>query len=188
MTLTEQITRALVLHLSSSGSLILTNVFVNPSPWECDVLAVTKTFCLTEYEIKVSVNDFRADFRKDAWFINRGNFYGSMKIRKHDYYLKGLPSGLDTKNVPTIPKKFVFVAPRGMISATNIPAQYGLMEFGDDRFGRPRVRLVKRPKDNKLSKPIEPWQLFHMARKAASQESIEASTVGDTEREWQIDI
>lgn len=45
--------------------------------WECDVLSVTKSGMFMEWEIKISRNDFAADFkkRKHKFFEKRSEYY-----------------------------------------------------------------------------------------------------------------
>lgn len=185
MNLTEQITQALVSKLSYKGSLILRNVYVHPSPWECDVLHVTKTLCWTEYEIKVSVEDFKADFRKcvNSWSSKKAGL--DSRLRKHVVYREGRHHAWP--NTP-VPKRFFFVTPKGLISPSDVPDPCGLLEVEIEKNGYARWKVTKNPKQIKHHLPITHGQLFELAKKATYKTHMHKASVLDTEREWQIDL
>jgi len=72
--------------------------------WECDLLAVTRSEFLIEYELKANYSDFKADFTK---------------IKKH----KRLASGKGTAS------RFYYVAPYGILSLREIPEYAGLIVY-----------------------------------------------------------
>ena len=76
---------------------------------ELDVMLVSKSMYVTEFEIKVSLSDFRADFKKEkheGFSIRRGG-----KIRR-----------------------FFFVCPYGMIPPDLIPDYAGLIYVDENGF------------------------------------------------------
>lgn len=60
--------------------------------WECDVLSVNYNDQTTEYEIKKSRNDFKADFNKKEKHFQTSNGYGA------NYFYYACPFGLIHKN------------------------------------------------------------------------------------------
>lgn len=84
-------------------------------PWECDVLTVTKDRCATEWELKISRSDFKADFKKP----------------KHRQFRQGDGGYI---------KRFWYVVPQGLVDIHEIPSYAGLMYYyrkGNDRYLRP---------------------------------------------------
>ena len=96
-------------------------------PWECDVLSITKSGYATEYEIKISRSDFKADFKKP----------------KHRGFEKGIGGMIC---------RFWYVVPNGMITADEVPEYAGLMychKKGDKRWIEP-VKYPTRLKSKKI--------------------------------------
>ncbi len=80
--------------------------------WESDLLAVSKeTNYITEYEVKISRNDFKADFKK---------------LDKHqlisDCYKYNFTSD--------IPNYFYYATPPGLLDKSEVPRYAGLIEIG----------------------------------------------------------
>lgn len=94
---------------------IVPNIYIYN--WESDVLAVNrKSKYVTEFEIKISKYDFKADFNKKE---------------KHRL--------LEFKNKPQmIPNYFYYVTPPGLLDKKDIPSYAGLIEIGTS------VRYIKR--------------------------------------------
>ena len=85
-----------------------------PMRWhECDLALVTVAGYFREYEIKLSVADFRADGRKS---------------QKHRLLAEGHPFG---------PVQFWYVVPQGLLAGESLPPWAGLIEMEQ----RPRWRL-----------------------------------------------
>lgn len=73
---------------------------------ECDVIAVTKSMIVTEFEVKISRADFKKDFKKG----------------KHQYL-----SGKLSNDYRNIPNRFFFVCPTGLIKVEEVPEHAGLI-------------------------------------------------------------
>lgn len=88
--------------------------------WECDVFEVTKAGCFYEYEIKLSVADFKADARKEnrKWIDGYGEDAKYDVTNKHDLLSKGDSRG---------PQRFFFVVPKELADQIVIPAWAGLI-------------------------------------------------------------
>ena len=74
--------------------------------WECDLVSVTKSGFMHEYEIKISLSDFKADFNKPNG--------------KHET-LK--------KRIKDIPSRFWYVTYGFAVSISDIPEYAGLIEI-----------------------------------------------------------
>ena len=114
---------------STRSELIIPN-FRAPNWHECDVFQVAKSLYWVEFEIKISVSDFRADFNKEA---------------KHAT-LKAGDSLLG-------PRRFWYVMPTDIAEKVkaDIPAYAGLM-IAKDIDGYVRLRVVKKAPTLKSAK------------------------------------
>jgi len=85
-----------------------------PRRWhECDVYAITKTGYGVEVEVKISVADFRADFKK--------------KKRKHKAFAMAMQVDCSPGFATGGPRRYYFAAPKGMIGIDDIPDYAGLL-------------------------------------------------------------
>lgn len=55
------------------------------SDWEIDVLSLNKSNYLTEFEVKISRSDFKADAKKKKWVFYQ-NTNGWLKVSNYFYY------------------------------------------------------------------------------------------------------
>ncbi|MBD3174333.1 MAG: hypothetical protein GF320_04080 [Armatimonadia bacterium] len=102
--------------------------------WECDIFGVTKAGLAHEFEIKLSVADFKADAAKDGFWL--GN---ELRSRGPD-----TPDSIETLNKhellaarsPRGPSRFYFVLPEELCDQVELPDWAGLR--GISRSG-PRV-------------------------------------------------
>lgn len=81
--------------------------------YESDVLAITSSKLVTEVEVKVSLSDFKADFKKTA---------------KH----YRLSKGIDDNYGAHIPNRFYFACPSELIHIDMIPPYAGLIYVKED--------------------------------------------------------
>lgn len=112
--------------------------------WECDVFELTAKDFFREYEVKLSLADFRADAKKNG----HGKYNWQTKeyegaTNKHELLAKGDPVG---------PCQFSFVTPVDLVPMAELPSWAGLLELHDRGEGyRPTHRWtisekVKAPK------------------------------------------
>lgn len=66
------------------SELVFSNFYIGE--YECDILRISKTDMLYEYEIKISVSDFKADFAKQNKTWTNGQLITEMK---HDSIVSG---------------------------------------------------------------------------------------------------
>ena len=87
---------------------------------ESDIIAVSKTGYLIEYEVKISRSDFLADRRKGKW---------------KEY----------ATHYNTAPKSFYYVVPEGIVKKEELPFFAGLIEFRENE-GKYIFTTIVKPK------------------------------------------
>jgi len=89
-----------------------------PKWWECDVFAILKSGYCEEVEIKVSVADYKNDFKKkrDGY---QEQYMGKRSVKKHD---------LLAARAHICPNRFWYMVPSGMLDGIEIPEYAGLIE------------------------------------------------------------
>lgn len=96
---------------------------------ESDMILITKSGYVYEFEIKVSRSDFFADFRK--MFATRPT-----SVTKHDV----LAGRHRPKSLAGLPKMFYFCVPSGLVKPDEVPPHAGLIEFAADAYGRAAIK------------------------------------------------
>ena len=84
---------------------------------ECDIISVSKSDYIYEYEIKISRADYKKDFIKEK--------HSQMIRENHTKIVKGEMMYLS-------PNYFNFITPRGLISLEEVPEYAGLIYINDD--------------------------------------------------------
>lgn len=85
--------------------------------FESDILAVTPSLLVTEIEIKLSVSDYKADFKKTAKHLRMIN-----KTHTH---------------IKPIPNRFFYACPKGMLNVSHqIPSYAGLLWIDERGYSR----------------------------------------------------
>ena len=84
---------------------------------ECDVISVSKSDYIYEYEIKISRADYKKDFIKEK--------HSQMIRENHTKIVKG-------EMIYLSPNYFNFITPRGLISLEEVPEYAGLIYINDD--------------------------------------------------------
>lgn len=115
--------------------------------WECDVFEVTKAGYFTEYEVKLTRADFKADAtkarldygapRKEVMPDGTFRLLPMPTIEKHQLLSAGDVRG---------PSRFFFVAPSGLLDGLTIPPWAGLIEIypsGEHLFERRKIAAPK---------------------------------------------
>jgi hypothetical protein len=68
--------------------------------WESDVISVTRAGFVTEFEIKISKADFKADAKKERARLlvapEQNGFFGSYSVKRPNYFFYVVPSGNDS--------------------------------------------------------------------------------------------
>ncbi len=108
----KNIEGALSMYLYEKQHSPITTHFTGLGLGECDVISVSKSNYIYEYEVKISRSDFFADFKKD----------------KHTPMLEGKSTKGD---VYLSPNYFYFVSPTNLISIEEVPTYSGLIYMND---------------------------------------------------------
>jgi len=99
--------------------------------WESDLLSVTTSGLVHEFEIKITKSDFLADFKKTP-FRRHGRFQS-----RHEW--------LANASVKRRPNYFWFAVPAGLLLAEDVPAHAGLIWIEDkSQYLYSRVLIVKK--------------------------------------------
>ena len=83
--------------------------------WECDVFEVTRAGYFREYEVKMTISDFKADRKKGAgldWHYKEGHWHRGPGESKHKRLEGGDAAG---------PCQFWFVTPLGLVATEPKP-------------------------------------------------------------------
>lgn len=103
--------------------------------WECDVFEVTPSGYFCEYEIKLTLSNFRADFEKRKSHWHRGQ--QQMVARdKHQQLLQDFTD--------VTPRRFFFVCPSGLIPEAEVPAYAGLIYVSEHLTEHQIIRAPER--------------------------------------------
>lgn len=164
-----KISEAIRFRIARPGSFTMTNTFVKNSPWEADVLRVLKSGYWHEYEIKLSVSDYRADFRKKV------TSWKKESARKHDLYKSPDVLRFDSvygggwrhkKLLIPKPATYHFVTPAGLLDGITLPDHVGLIEVAErDRGAGLDCKTVKRAPRLKSPTKLSWQQLFNLCLK-----------------------
>ncbi|MCP4707126.1 MAG: hypothetical protein GY869_00755 [Planctomycetes bacterium] len=76
--------------------MVVPNVHI-PMWWECDLWVLLRSGYTAEYEIKLSVRDFKADFKKRWGFDNKHELMENRSTRAPNRYFFILPKGLEVE-------------------------------------------------------------------------------------------
>jgi len=130
---------------------ILPNCY--PRRWfECDLLAITRASYFYEYEIKLTVSDFRADAKKGQLpqhMIKYYKRYGFPEGKtKYDKLSDGSEYG---------PSKFWYIVPEGLIDVAQLPDFAGLIYITERNTHlffceikkAPRLHLNRMPEESR---------------------------------------
>lgn len=89
--------------------------------WESDLIILSKTGLTTEYEVKLSVQDFNRDHKKKI--VGKVDFFYEKKSK--------LASIQDGEG----PNRFFYVFPRGMIEDSRVPEWAGIIHICSHVWG-----------------------------------------------------
>lgn len=148
--------------------------YTPPHWWECDMFELTAAGYFREYEVKVTLSDFRRDVEKQNELRGSGEWTGeagqkkwvAKYEKKHD-----LLEGGDLRG----PSQFFYVTPEGMLSSEPLPPWAGWIEiYVIEHRGRrhlherlrvkaPTIHRVKMAKNPDYHRGTTYWR-FHRGR------------------------
>jgi hypothetical protein len=122
----KNIEASLCMHLYEKAHSPITTRFTGMGLAECDVLSVSKSDYIYEYEIKISRGDYKKDFIKEK----------HTNIIKENY-----TKTVKNELVYLLPNYFSYVVPNGLISVDELPDYAGLIYFNEDMT----IEIIKKP-------------------------------------------
>jgi hypothetical protein len=110
------------------------NKYIFDHDWECDFFSVTKAGYMYEVEIKISKSDYQADFikfkhklfegRKQSEVIKEAKYKWSKRWKKQ---VRMSPEKKFNPAETTMPNRFFFACPEGLIDVNEVPEYAGLI-------------------------------------------------------------
>jgi hypothetical protein len=124
---TNNIEGAMVMYLYEKRHSPITTRFKGMGLQECDVLSISNSNYIYEYEIKISRGDFKKDFTK----------------KKHDHVINEKFTRKKKGEIQfNVCNYFSYVVPKGLISIDEVPEYAGLIYMNDDFT----FDVIKKPK------------------------------------------
>jgi hypothetical protein len=122
-----------------------------PSWFECDFLSISRADFITEFEIKLSRNDFRRDFKdkfiKHEWLKgNRGelliesNMSQEKIVESFDPNFVGIQRTIKMDEFKG-PNYFNYICPENLIKLEEVPEYAGLIYVRNNDFTR--IKIIK---------------------------------------------
>ena len=151
MELTEYIAQRVLMRNYVDSAFVLPN-FTPRIWWECDVFAITKAGYFREFEIKLTLGDFKADRKKNRRRVKQHDgIWHSVSENKHQLLAQGYTNG---------PCQFWYVTPPGLLFTeagpdrnpeAMLPPWAGLIEISPgkqlwhmhERVSAPRLHQTK---------------------------------------------
>ena len=134
MKITERDIQQKIYNKYGPPSMLMIPNFAPGRWWECDIFRVLKSGYTWEYEIKLSKQDFMADFKKLKQIIDQGK---SQVINKHDLLKNKTDKG---------PNRFSFVfGSKELLDSVEVPDYAGIMflkEVNISRFSGKRNNAI----------------------------------------------
>lgn len=139
--------------------------YTPPKWWECDMFERTSAGYFREYEVKITVADFRRDGQKATEVYNNAQLSEKKQEKKFELLAAGDPRG---------PSQFFYVTPEGLLDRETLPPWAGWIEIYSVEGSRglhERVR-VKAPQIHRIKLDADPnhhrgtcYFRFHRLRK-----------------------
>ena len=123
----KNIESALVMYLYQKSHSPITTKFTGMGLQECDVISVSKSDYIYEYEIKISKSDFKKDFIKEK--------HNHIINEKFTYVRKG-------EQLFRVCNYFNYVVPKDLISVEEVPQYAGLIYINEDFT----FEIIKKPR------------------------------------------
>ena len=109
---------------------------------ESDLLGINKRGYLTEFEIKISVRDFKRDFKKKG----KHTLLSNRTVAPVTHWYRRNKTFRTTENIDdakswSIPNRYAFLVPENLIRAEDVPEYAGLYYC----IGKHSIREIKKP-------------------------------------------
>lgn len=145
MTITEKnIQTQLFYYCKAKGYKKMMPNFTPENWWECDLLGITESNYMVEFEIKLTKSDFNKDKKKER-IIRNIKEKTHTTINKHE---------LLTEKTEYGPSRFYYVAPQGVITTDMLPKFAGLIEIfvKGNRLYTKQIKPAPRLHNNQIQK------------------------------------
>lgn len=121
-TLTERCIQLSIHRERVASSKIICPNYTPRGWWECDLWQVTKSGYATEYEIKITLSDFKNDARKQQVQYEKNDGWKKYTENKHDLLSAGCDRG---------PSRFFYCVPKSLVEQIEplLPDWAGLISF-----------------------------------------------------------
>jgi hypothetical protein len=160
----DKISLELQNYLANDRDLIIPNLYIAGSLYESDVVKITKSGYIYEFEIKISRSDFFNDFKK-----------AGRTSTKHERLQQGK---LHTNY-------FTFVYPKGLVDASEVPEYCGIIEYDEISFSK--FRWVRFPKKlNKVSYYKDTKNVFKLMQTLIVRHKVYRQKINNYRNETQI--
>lgn len=123
---------------------------------ECDMFGVRRSLITDEFEIKISLSDFKADAKKKVRFKQQ-NGYSDWVLKSDAYKIGAMPTN-----------HMWYVAPAGLIDKSEIPCFAGFLEVYPSGI----IATVKLAPKTKKDKMPEKDIIKHLAKNSGKYYSI----------------
>jgi len=123
----NNIESSLCMYLYEKSHSPITTRFTGMGLAECDVLSISKSDYIYEYELKISRGDYKKDFIKEKHTLIINEKY-TKTIKGEILYL--------------LPNYFSYVTPKGLISIDEVPEYAGLIYIDENGI----FEVIRKPK------------------------------------------
>lgn len=121
----KNIEASLVMHLYEKQHSPISTHFKGYGLAECDVISISKSNYIYEYEVKISRSDFKADFKKlKHKLMTEGSGFKEKLVKENNIFIKDIWY--------LTPNYFSFVVPENLISIEEVPIYAGLIYITTD--------------------------------------------------------
>lgn len=146
------IQRKLYTHLQNSSQLLCPNVYIGR--WEADLLQVTKSGYLREFEIKISRSDLKNDAKKDALYATGKETVTLYNGHPFERAVYGKRTKYDVLQAGERVTEFYYVVPEGMVKPSDLPDWAGLWWVGEHitQYGTRHYTLIEVRRAKRLNR------------------------------------
>jgi Holliday junction resolvase-like predicted endonuclease len=124
------------------GYRIMTTNYTGCALSECDIIMVSNSRLIYEFEVKCTYSDFKADFRKTH--KHRCLDYKNSGWIKSDNWNLDPQEFADRWGTIGIPNHFYYACEEDLIPVEEVPSYAGLIYIGKTDYGEQYIKVIKR--------------------------------------------
>lgn len=168
-TCTESEVQARIMFEKGGSSTIMLPNYTPGLWWENDIFQVTKAGYWVEYEVKRSVADYKADFRKrEAWGGYSHNKHELLASGQGEFTFDpyaGQPIGGKYPRIMKLPNRFYFCIPVELVDKIDPPEYAGLITFDRERWRKRGAPADSEPELGRVFyRQVKPAPLIHKVK------------------------